>query len=223
MLNWALRYAPIVRLVRERRPRALLEVGSGSQGLAYYLRGQPVVGTDLAFAEPIAGNLTPVRASALQLPFRANAFDTVVSSDMMEHLAEKDRAPALAEMLRVAREHLVIGFPSGADGERTDREIADELTCRGTPLPGWLTEHFEHRYPTAAALLRELPHGAEHVGTLRNSSCRVHKSVIVGETRRPWSRILRKLDSVALVGALSPWLDHSPTYREILILRKRAE
>ena len=101
-IDWALRYAPILSAIRERRPQTILEVGSGPHGVAYYLRDRRVVGTDIAFGERPLPNLRAVLASAEALPFRDRAFDLVVSSDMMEHLPEQLRERAVRELLRVS-------------------------------------------------------------------------------------------------------------------------
>jgi SAM-dependent methyltransferase len=220
MLNWALRYAPIVRFIRQRRPASVLEVGSGAHGVAHYLPDWPIVGTDIAFAGPRSANLLAVRARAERLPFPDRSFELVLSSDMLEHLAVPDREPALREMLRIATRHVIVGFPSGPHAEQVDRRIARRLEADGIALPGWLTEHFQFPYPEARQFLPLVDRSGCRARVLRNSNSWLHEAVIVREFGRRWARLLASLDSVALVNAFSALLARGPTYREILVIDK---
>jgi len=148
-LDWAIRYAPIVSFIRTYRPRSILEVGSGPQGIAYFLKDMGVVGTDVRFGEKPLTNIRPVMASSVDLPFQENAFDMVVSSDMMEHLPKNLRQSAMKEMLRVAARYVVVGFPSGTIAKKHDLEVAAALNRRGIRMPLWISEHLEHEYPTS--------------------------------------------------------------------------
>ena len=49
MLNWTLRYLPVVTLLDQCEARQVLDVGSGWHGLSRYRAG-PVVQTDLQFS-----------------------------------------------------------------------------------------------------------------------------------------------------------------------------
>ena len=66
MLNWAARYYPIVRILKQHglfRDASLLEIGSGAVGIGHF-RKVPFVGCDIAFAFEPAWPMTPVTASA---------------------------------------------------------------------------------------------------------------------------------------------------------------
>jgi hypothetical protein len=217
-LDWALRYAPMV--VRARGSQTILEVGSGPQGLAHYLRDAAVVGTDIAFGEAPAPNLRAVIASAEALPFREAAFDIVVSSDMMEHLPEALRIPALREMLRVAARCALVGFPSGDTARRHDRAVERFARRIGIAQPRWLTEHLQHPYPTSAALLRLPPPSGWRARVLRNTNWRVHLAVVLLGLHWRMSRLLRGLDRIGLVALLGPLLNRGETYREIIVLER---
>jgi SAM-dependent methyltransferase len=60
-----------------------------------------MVGAMVEVGEIVAGGFGPLVANALSLPFRDGTFDTVVASEIFEHLAD-DRA-ALGEVTRVLR------------------------------------------------------------------------------------------------------------------------
>ncbi len=48
-----------------------------------------------------------------KIPFSDRNFDLVVSTDMLEHVDKPFRAPAIREMLRVSKNHLILGVPCG--------------------------------------------------------------------------------------------------------------
>ncbi|MEZ6235777.1 MAG: methyltransferase domain-containing protein [Phycisphaerales bacterium] len=112
-------------------PGRLLDVGSGMGGLVRALLrlGVDATGLDVAQKcvdasnEAAAGRF--VRGSLLQLPFEDGAFDTVVSTDVLEHLDEADVPAALAEMARVSRRFLFVRVAT-----TPDRDGAWHLTVR---------------------------------------------------------------------------------------------
>lgn len=221
MLNWALRYSPIVAFIKQKQPGSILEVGSGSQGLAHYLPSQFIIGTDVRFRKPLALNLLAISATALCLPFRSDSFDYVISSDMMEHLPEGSRLAAMNELIRVSKKHVVIGFPAGPAAEQVDRDIATALQRLGKEIPDWLSEYFEHRYPTCALLMEGLKNNPDiAVRLLHNSNISIHRFVIVGEMRRSLGKVLACLDSIAIVQLFSFLINVRPAYREIMFIEK---
>lgn len=112
-------------------PGRLLDVGSGMGGLVRALLrlGVDATGLDVAQKCVDASNETApgrfVRGSLLHLPFEDGAFDTVVSTDVLEHLDEADVPAALAEMARVSRRFLIVRVAT-----TPDRDGAWHLTVR---------------------------------------------------------------------------------------------
>lgn len=213
MLNWALRYAPIVTLVK-RQPGTVLEVGSGSYGLAHYLPHRSVIGIDLGYSGARAPNLQRTVGSVMDLPFPDRSFDVVVSSDMLEHVAPTDRSRAILEMKRVSRRLLVLAFPSGRAAEALDRGIAQRLTALRLAVPDWLEEHLLHPYPTPQEVLAALD-GAVPVVNAGNTTCWLQGRVVVGEMRRG-GHLLDAFDNVAFVNASAALLNRPPVYRKLL-------
>jgi hypothetical protein len=213
MLNWALRYAPIVNLVK-RRPGTVLEVGSGSYGLAHYLPYRSVIGIDLGYSGTRSPNLQPTVGSVMDLPFPDRSFDVVVSSDMLEHLAPSDRPGAIVEMRRVSRRLLVLAFPSGPEAEALDRRIAQRLVALRLAVPDWLEEHLLHPYPTADEALAALD-GAVPIVNAGNTTCWLQGRVVVGEMRRG-GHLLDAFDNIAIVNASATLLNRRPFYRKLL-------
>jgi SAM-dependent methyltransferase len=222
-LDWAIRYAPIVQFVQTNRPKSILDVGSGPQGLAYYLADQRVVGTDVKFGEPPVKNMRAVAASAADLPFRDRSFDLVVSSDMMEHLPVAMRGPVVRELLRVSRRHLIIGFPSGKTAKLHDSELRSTLQRRkAKPLP-WLEEHVQHQYPTSDAIIEALANCEVEYRITPNANWQVHKKVVLLQTSYRFNRLVGflKLDSLGVISLAAPILDRPPAYREIIFIERK--
>jgi SAM-dependent methyltransferase len=186
MLNWTLRYLPVVALLDELEARDVLDVGSGWHGLSWYRRGS-VVQTDLAFpsrrpdGQPI-GRAMHVCASAERLPFRAAAFDYVVSLDLIEHLPASLRVPAVRELTRVARRGVLVGFPAGPVAATTDRRLHRALNFARQPIPAWLEEHLaQSDYPDADTVIGALPAGWTIVRNTALGNANLMFAVVLGE------------------------------------------
>jgi len=81
-------------------PRSVLEVGAGTQELGKHLDCDYVsCDFEPRFRPDVIGD-------AHYLPFRDNAFDTVVTKNCLQHCESWKRA--LSEMMRVARKRIVL-------------------------------------------------------------------------------------------------------------------
>jgi len=143
------------RLLQERGPRSVLEVGGGPGDLAERIVAE--LGARLAFVDQsermvelaTARGLDALVGDVQELPFRDATFDTVVAAWMLYHVRDIDRA--LAEIARVLTEggvlfaatnsieHLselgtLIGMDVGALVRQFSRENGDDLLLR----------HFRH-------------------------------------------------------------------------------
>jgi hypothetical protein len=154
MINWKVRYAALFERYPELADpdRTILEVGSGTEGIARHL-GRSVVGVDRTFAGPVNPFLAAVRGSARHLPFSDGAFDDVLCVDTLEHLAGGERRRAILELIRVARKRVIISGPAGAFAEWGDAAYADHIRQRRRPVPGWLEEHLQQGMPSLGDLL----------------------------------------------------------------------
>jgi SAM-dependent methyltransferase len=166
-LNHLVRLLPVAGLVREAGARTVLDVGSGSRGLARWLPASlSVTAVDTTFddygaARRFAGRgARPVVGDVRELPFADRAFDAVAAVDLMEHVPPADRGRALDELARVTRRRLVVGCPVGARALQADRALSERLTASGRTPPGWIAEHLANGFPEADEIRGRLaPHG----------------------------------------------------------------
>lgn len=96
----------------------LLDVGAG-EGDAYTFLSPEITRRGVVAVEPntayfgrmskIAPTLQQIEGSIYKLPFEDKSFDTVICSEVMEHLTEPDKG--LRELLRVCRRWLVLSVP----------------------------------------------------------------------------------------------------------------
>lgn len=164
-LDIALRYERVLGLIKDRYHPELriVEVGSGSGGLAEYLNHR-ITGVDVAFdrtAERFSDRLLPVEADAAEIPLQTGQYDLVVSLDMFEHLPPGLRRPALSEMLRLLAPggRLILGFPAGPVAAKLDRRLNDSFVRHHDMPHPWLVEHIEQGLPDpneVESTLREL-------------------------------------------------------------------
>lgn len=189
LLNWVVRYQPVVAFL-ERLPAssAVLEVGSGAVGLGC-LYGDSFVGCDVEFGGPPRPRLQPVIASALQLPFADRAFPAVVCLDVLEHVPPSQREALLGELVRVARQTVILAFPRGDGARRADASLARCYHVLRRTQPDWLPEH----------LTWPLPSRREVEMLLDSSSLSYTQQ---DNTLWPWHLLVMFMDSTPL----GPWL-----------------
>ncbi|MBI4636039.1 MAG: class I SAM-dependent methyltransferase [Candidatus Rokubacteria bacterium] len=248
MLSQLLRYAPVISLIRKTRPRSILEVGCGSQGIGRFLSWR-FVGVDRTFADYTGTErraspwMLPLRADATSLPFSDGRFDLVVLLDVLEHVPTGRRGDVLAECDRVAHAALAVGFPCGEPAEAHDRELHRWLEAERLPVPGWLREHLAEPLPTLAEVSPVVSQSARDVRVLENAWLPVHRGVMrweARERRAPFSAALSDLlapttwdwgvhrpsTNLARVTLRPAWpllrlLDRAPAYRKLLVVDKR--
>lgn len=104
-------------------PGRILDIGCGMGALVRELlkQGADAYGLDVSsVAVARCNDAIPGRfhvASVLALPFPDDSFDTLISTNCLEHLAPEDVAPALLEMHRVCRKNLFLHVATGPDGD----------------------------------------------------------------------------------------------------------
>jgi hypothetical protein len=213
-------------LLDELSATRVLDVGSGYYGLSWYRSGK-IVQTDLAFPSPIPSPRPPtkvrrgkplyVQASASELPCATASFDAVVSLDLMEHLPESLRSVAMAEMARVSKGVVIIGFPVGRLARWSDAALGSFFRVLRWDPPDWLIEHrSQASYPTRDTVAGALPSGWTVTREIKNGNVLAHLAVVIGETLAG-----AYLKHVPGLGRNWKWptvLDRGPTYRQIFVL-----
>ena len=109
----------LYEMLAKTTPQTVLDAGCGEGFVTRFLRRQNadwnLTGVDVS-AKAIAyarhhsnGDLRYATGDLYELPFEDDAFDTVVCSEVLEHLDDPDRA--LSEVHRVARRAVVLSVP----------------------------------------------------------------------------------------------------------------
>ncbi|HLP83383.1 MAG TPA: methyltransferase domain-containing protein [Phycisphaerales bacterium] len=144
---------------------SVLDVGTGMGGLVFALlkEGIDAHGVDVAPVAVERGNArAPGRfsqGSILALPFADASVDTVVCTDVLEHLAPHDVERALHELARVARKNIYIAVSTVPD-----RDGSWHLTIQ--PREWWERQCFAAGLRTHPRAMRVLPYAQkEHEGS----------------------------------------------------------
>jgi hypothetical protein len=165
------RNLPLSRQVKARFARSpvengpqLLDVGSGSLGLAVFLPGLRVVGTDLA---PPVGEVAASDfrlADITELPFESRSFPAISCVDVLEHLPLEARKRAISELVRVTGELLLIACPHGEGARDCDESFRQMCERRGRPLESWVAEHQGQEYPSSTVIVEQVRDAARALG-----------------------------------------------------------
>jgi hypothetical protein len=223
MLNWAARYFPILRALKQHnllKSGTLLEIGSGPFGIGTF-RKVPFTGCDLAFVTEPQWPMTPLIASAADLPLADQSFDAVLASDVLEHIPPELRETVIREALRVARRVVIFGFPCGVAAHDADKALKQTYLSREIDVPVWLEEHMEASFPEPS-LFNDLP--GWKVVQFSNESIQFHSWMMRREISWSFVRVTMRLVRYApwLIEKLLQRVDGEPSYRQIFVLTKQA-
>jgi len=225
LLNHLMRYTLVADLLGKWRTNQsafkILEVGCGSQGLALHMPGLGFVGCDLTFPEPPAATMSPVICSASRLPFANNAFDIVLSLDMLEHIQPSARLGVLREFGRVAGRKIIIGFPQGYAAQCVDWCLKKFYVWRNIQRPPWLDEHLQAPFPARSDLITAFPEW--HLQEYNSENVWLHLMLMILETRPAFNKwfvrwFTRRSEYIrrAIVRVISFW----PYYRKVFVVSR---
>ncbi len=144
----ALRYLPVVELITKKRWKNLnlLEVGSGVDGIAPYLK-RPITGLDVDFSGDKNPYLKQVKGSAINIPFEDKFFDLILLSDVLEHIEDSQRKVSLKEAIRVSKKAVIIIGPFGKEAFKQDQELVAYLLQKKIKPHYFLEEHIKYGLP----------------------------------------------------------------------------
>jgi len=156
MFNWDTRYKVLLENWRlELENGSVLEVGSGPFGVAKFISNN-VIGIEINEVNTALPNLKILQGDVADLPFEDNSFDYVICSDVLEHLSFDQRALAVKEIIRVAKNKCFINGPHGQLALIGDTDFKHSFERLSHGLPTWLDEHFEHGFPEASKTLSDI-------------------------------------------------------------------
>jgi len=220
VLNRAARYFPILRELKQRLDEAdsVLEVGSGSYGVGEFCY-RPFIGCDVSFCGTPRKPMTPVLATATQLPFGDRSFDAVIVSDVLEHVPPDQRMAVIREALRVMRKVAIFGFPCGQQAFGYDRKLADVYDREKKEAPAWLKEHMLHPFPTESLFGDLFGWSVESFG---NENLEFHLWMMRREMNRFWNYSFLILLALAprMIEQLLRRADREPFYRKIFVVQQ---
>lgn len=221
MLNRWARYWPILDFINLKNPSNILEIGSGSYGLAEYTK-QNIVGCDLTFPTVPLPNITPVYASCVDLPFASDTFELVVSSDMLEHIPKNDREIAIREMLRVSSRYVIIGCPCGDRARKWDYILFQCYKKMKRSAPDWLLEHVQAEFPEKEDICSLLKKQSGGYVVKNNENILLHYLIMRGEMNNKIERRFRTFINrrPRLSKLILMCLNFSPSYRKLFFINK---
>lgn len=106
----ALKIERLLGLAPSQQPLRLLEIGTGSGGIAHYFATHPhlrceVVSVDVTDQRQVTDGYTFIQVSDVALPFEENTFDVVLSNHVIEHVGDRRRQlHHLGEIHRVLKQ-----------------------------------------------------------------------------------------------------------------------
>jgi hypothetical protein len=221
LLNWAARYFPILRALKQHgllERGTILEIGSGPYGIGTY-RKVPFTGCDLSFAAPAQWPMTQLEASAADLPLADRSFDVVLASDVLEHIPPGLREQVIRETLRVGRRLVIFAFPCGTAAHDADRALKEVYLRRRLEVPSWLEEHMEADFPKPS-LFQNI--AGWKIDQFSNESLGFHRWMMHSEMNAQFIRVTSRLVRHAprVMEILLRAMDGEPSYRQIFVLSR---
>jgi ubiquinone/menaquinone biosynthesis C-methylase UbiE len=112
-------FSSLISLIKPLRADSILDAGCGEgftmnklleNNLAKKIEGIEYSNESVNFGKKLFPNLAIKQANIYELPYKDNAFDLIMCTEVLEHLEKPARA--LEEMLRVSKKYLVISVPN---------------------------------------------------------------------------------------------------------------
>lgn len=166
-LDAAVRYEEAVRVIKRKKPRVIIEVGSGSNRGISAFSGHPSFGIDLDFNMKVApGIQRRIRGSGAQLPCASRCADFLISTDVLEHIPPQLRAATIKEMFRVIKKDgvIYITVPVGNVSEEADERVNNAYMKQHKKPHVMLRDHVDNKLPDAGEIVRLVKNEALDLG-----------------------------------------------------------
>lgn len=112
-------YSSLISLIKPLKAVSILDAGCGEgftmerlskSGIGKNIEGVEYSKEAISFGKKLFPHLTINQGSVYDLPYKDNSFDSIICTEVLEHLEEP--AKALREMLRVSKKYLIISVPN---------------------------------------------------------------------------------------------------------------
>ena len=168
----------------------VLDAGCGEYGLSAFVAAKGVVGVDILRTDVKLDGFTFIHGSIIALPFDERSFSIAASVDVLEHLPVELRPAAIEQLVRVAKETIIITFPAGKAAREIDEAFNRELASSNQTIPDWLSEHLENPYPDAFDVAETIIDQAEKHGRKVMATVVFSENIVV-------AKFLRKAASIS--------------------------
>lgn len=136
------RHTIISRILSKRQSKSVLDVGGHAGHLQMFSNRFEVRAVNV-------DGSGDVRYEGKELPYTDDAFDAVVSLDVLEHIPTRQRKVFIEEMLRVANRDVVFCTPLGTElHSNIEKELNDAWRREFGEDHPYLKEHIENGLPT---------------------------------------------------------------------------
>lgn len=134
------------------KPISILDVGGQDNSLWAMIKNDnlpyDLTVLDILPANESSKNYHYIKGDALKMKFSDNSFDTVISTDVLEHIPDNSKEEFIRQCLRVAKDLVIIAAPFHSDDSHYGEQLANNFYKK---LSGrdhkWLSEHFKANKP----------------------------------------------------------------------------
>jgi hypothetical protein len=169
---------------------------------------------------------TYVVGDATNMPFEDNTFDTVISTDVLEHIPPDKKDDFVKECIRVAKSYIIIAAPFDTEGvDEAERATDDFNRALFGASQQWLEEHFANGKPNlkrVQAIAKRQAVAVETVGTNNLLTWVVSTHVNLIEAKQGLDQSAhKKLNKKLNVNLLETADMIGPYYRHFVIIFKQ--
>lgn len=229
MINQKIRYLPIIKFITENKPISVCEIGSGSYGIGKFFDIN-FTGVDINFQDysgvqiedETNNKMKQIIGNAEKIPLENSSMDLVFSLDTFEHINEREREQSIKEMMRISKEHIIVGFPCGKYAKKADERIKSFYLFFNKKVPLWLIEHLENEYPKEYFFDEFLKKNNYFYHTIKNENSFFHFLLIITENLPIFKKLLIHISKSEnkLLLKVFPLLNFGKCYRKIYFIKK---